>query len=160
MERGQIGGVGDHYMRIILRKRKKKSNRRTKKSCNWEVNILCTSTNQIVTHYYSEQIESNRKKRTHTHTQIKARRYKKNHINTFFPEEHHLQDRQFGEYCNCHLHGGDGKRSENSSTSRLSNNSNDVSTIKWNSMTTCRKVREFLTSALTTEEWTWNSPCS
>jgi hypothetical protein len=27
-------------------------------------------------------------------------------------------------------------------------------------MTTFRKVREFLTSGPTTEEWTWNSPCS
>lgn len=98
-------------------------------------------------------ITVNKSNQTEKHTKIKARRYKKIIRTRFFPEEHHLQDRRFGEYWNCHLHSGDGKKTEKSSTSRLSNNSNDVSTIKWNSMTTCRKVWEFLTSPLTTKEW-------
>jgi len=130
-EWAQIGGVGDHYMRIILGKRKQRVTGGRRSHVIGRLIIYAPQRIRsllIITVNKSNQTDRNT--HTHTHTHIKARRYKKIIRTRFFSEEHHLQDRQFGEYCNCLLHGGDGKRSENSSTSRLSNNSNDVSTLK------------------------------
>jgi len=71
--------------------------------------------------------QTDRKK--NTHTEIKARRCKKIIPTLFFSRRTPLAGR-LGEYRNCHPHGGDGNKTEKSSTNRLSNNSNDVSTIK------------------------------
>jgi hypothetical protein len=116
-------------MRIILGKRKQGVTEGRKSHVIWRLIIYALyriRSFSIITVNKSNQID---RKKT-TYTQIKPRRYKKIIRTLIFSEEYHLQDRRFGKYCNCHLHGGDGKKSENSSTSRLSNNSNDVSTTK------------------------------
>jgi hypothetical protein len=59
-----------------------------------------------------------------------------------------LKGRRFGEYYNCHLHGGDGKKAETTAKTRLSNNSNIVSVVNYNSMKACWRGQEILTSAL------------